>query len=285
LIVRVGVHLPQFGLAATPGSVQLAARKAEVLGFHDVWVSDHLIVPANQPRPWPEICDPLVTLSFAAAVTEHIALGTSVLVVPQYPSPLALANSLASLDHLCGGRLMLGVGIGWSRAEFDALGAPFDQRGARLDEILRLWRAAWTEDPCDHEGTFYPSFSDIHLLPKPAHPIPIWMGGLSESAQDRATRLADGYAGVGLTPIEARDLVTRLRARRPDESFTISMRIPIDDRRSAVQTQDLVHEYRLAGIQHLQFAPDRGEPGRDGIRGWLSETERLAEALDLIDGY
>jgi probable F420-dependent oxidoreductase len=283
--VRIGVHLPQFGKAAARGSVQLAATTAESLGFHDVWVSDHLVVPASQPRPLPEICDPLVTLSFAAAVTDRIGLGTSVLVAPQYPSPVALANSLASLDHLSGGRLILGIGIGWSRAEFDALGAGFDRRGARLDEILQILRKAWTEDPCSHEGGFYPSFSDIRILPKPAHPIRIWLGGLSEAAHDRAARLADGYAGVGLDPAEAQQLVTGLRARRPDESFSISMRIPMDGRRGGAETRELVHEYEVAGIEHLLFAPDRGEPGGDGIRGWINDTERLATGLGLIEGH
>src|SRR5436190_730145 len=110
--MRVGIHLPQFGRAATAGSVERAAKLAEDLGFDDVWVSDHLVVPAGQPYPSPYLYDPLVALSFAAAATSTVGLGTSVLVGPQYPSPLAVANTLSTLDHMSAGRLTLGIGIG-----------------------------------------------------------------------------------------------------------------------------------------------------------------------------
>ena len=121
--MRIGIHLPQFGRALVAGGVERAAREAEQLGFDDVWVSDHLVNPKEQPYPAAYILDPLTTLAFAAAATERIGIGTSVLVGPQYPSPLAVANSLASLDFMSGGRLTLGIGIGWSKREFDALGA------------------------------------------------------------------------------------------------------------------------------------------------------------------
>ena len=116
--MRIGVHLPQFGRAVATGGIQRAAVLAERLGFDDVWVSDHLVVPADQPYPAPFLYDPLMALAFAAAVTERIGIGTSVLVATQYTSPLATANSLASLDHLSGGRLTIGAGIGWSKAEY-----------------------------------------------------------------------------------------------------------------------------------------------------------------------
>src|SRR4029079_9092763 len=112
----------------------------------DVWVSDHIVHPAAQTYPSPHLFDPLVTLTWAAAVTEHVGLGTSVLVFPQH-NPLTLANTLASLDALSGGRVIIGAGVGWSAAEFEALGYRFEDRGARTDEILDLLRVAWREDP------------------------------------------------------------------------------------------------------------------------------------------
>jgi alkanesulfonate monooxygenase SsuD/methylene tetrahydromethanopterin reductase-like flavin-dependent oxidoreductase (luciferase family) len=150
--MRFGIHLPQFGRAAVAGGVEQAARSAEEFGFDDVWVSDHLVIPKDQPYPSPYLYDPLVSLSFAASATSTIGLGTSVLVVPQYTSPLALANTLATLDNMSQGRLIVGVGIGWSQAEYKALHAPFDHRGARIDEIIDLFRTVWRDDPASHEG-------------------------------------------------------------------------------------------------------------------------------------
>ena len=167
--MRIGIHLPQFGRALVAGGVERAAREAEQQGFDDLWVSDHLVVPQEQGYPPPYLLDPLQTLAFAAAATDRIGLGTSVIVGPQYTSPLALANTLASLDYMSGGRLTVGIGIGWSQREYEALGGRFDHRGPRLDEMIRLFRTVWENDPADFTGTYYPSFEQIRVLPAPAH--------------------------------------------------------------------------------------------------------------------
>jgi probable F420-dependent oxidoreductase len=273
--MRVGVHLPQFGRAAVPGAMQKVAARAEELGFDDVWVSDHLVVPAGQSYPPPFLCDPLLSLAFAAAATTRIGIGTSVLVAPQYPSPLAVANSLATLDHLSEGRLILGMGIGWSAEEYAALGAPFSRRGERLEEIIELFRTAWTDDPATHDGRYYP-FQDIRLLPKPAHTIPIWLGGASDAAIERATRLGDGYHGIGLEPDAAATLVTRLRGRRPESSFVISLRVRWDARADASEVRDALDGYEAAGVQHLHYAPERGD-----LDAWLAAVEQLAGQVGL----
>ena len=268
--MRVGIHLPQFGRAVATGGIQRAAVRAEDLGFADVWVSDHQVVPASQPYPVPYIYEPLQALAFAAAVTDRVGLGTSVLVATQYTSPLALANALASLDHLSGGRLVLGAGIGWSAPEYAALGASFRDRGERLEEIIALCRIAWTEDPATHEGRFYP-FRDIRLLPKPAHRIPIWLGGASALAVERAVRIADGYHALDLDPAAAAAMVGRLRAARPEDSFTVSMRLSWspDDDDGAVRAR--ADAYRDAGIDHLTVTPVGGD-----IDSWLGFTDRIA---------
>jgi probable F420-dependent oxidoreductase len=274
--MRIGIHLPQFGKAITTGGIQRAAIQAEALSFDDVWVSDHLVVPADQPYPAPYLYDPLMALAFAAAVTSRVGIGTSVLVAPQYPSPLAVANSLASLDHLSGGRLTVGAGIGWSRGEYEALGASFHQRGRRMEEIIGVWRAAWRDDPASHEGEFYP-FHDIRILPKPLREIPIWLGGSSDAAIDRAARLAEGYHGVGVAPEDAKPLVQRIRAKRPEESFIISLRVPWDARTGDDIVQANLAEYETGGVQHLHYAPERGD-----IDAWLSGVERLAGQVGLL---
>lgn len=274
-MTRIGIHLPQFGRAITPGGIQRAARLAEDLGFDDVWVSDHLVVPADQSYPSPYLYDPLMALAFAAAVTSRIGIGTSVLVATQYPSPLAVGNSLASLDHLSGGRLMVGAGIGWSKAEYVALGAPFSQRGRRLDEILAVWRTAWEDDPATHAGEWY-SFRDVRVLPKPAHRIPVWLGGTSEAAMARATRLADGYHGIGVAPEAAGALVSRIRAVRPDEAFTISLRTGWNSDAGDSAVKAALEQYAGAGVQHVLFAPDRGD-----LDAWLRGMERLATQVGL----
>ncbi len=138
----VGIHLPQYGHATGPSSIRRAALHAEALGYAHVWVSDHIVSPITQEYPSPYLYDPLGTLAFAAAITTEIGLGTSVLVAPQR-NGLALANTIASLDALSEGRLIVGMGIGWSRPEFVALGMPFDDRSERTDEIIDVLRVAW----------------------------------------------------------------------------------------------------------------------------------------------
>jgi probable F420-dependent oxidoreductase len=272
--MRIGIHLPQFGKAITPGGVQQAAREAEAQRFDDLWVSDHLVNPKEQPYPAPYILDPLTTLAFGAAVTDVIGIGTSVLVGPQYASPLQLANTLASLDAMSNGRLTMGIGIGWSRREYDALGGHFDHRGARLDEIIRLFRTVWENSTADFAGNYYPSFEQIRVLPMPAHRIPIWIGGTSPAAVERAVR-NDGYHAMDVPPEESKGLVERLREQRPDSAFAVTMRVSWN-----VEKDDLgwlverVAAYRDAGIDGLYVCPDRGD-----IEAWLATQESLARAL------
>lgn len=272
--MRVGIHLPQFGRAITPGGVQRAARAAEEQGFDDLWVSDHLVIPKEQQYPAAYILDPLTTLAFAAAVTDRAGLATSVLVGPQYASPLQLANSLASLDAMSDGRLTVGLGLGWSPRESEALGGHYDHRGARLDEMIRLFRTVWEQSTADFEGEYYPSFEQIRVLPMPAHRIPLWIGGGADPAIERALR-NDGYHGSEVEPAAAPELVARLRARRPDADFVVSVRITwnVQDVEPGALADDLA-AYRAAGIGAVNVVPDRGD-----IDVWLQNQEALATAV------
>jgi probable F420-dependent oxidoreductase len=273
--MQVGIHLPQYGRVAGPTAVTSGARAAEDLGFAGVWVSDHLVQPAAQDYPSPYLYDPVVTLTWAAAVTSGIGLGTSVLVAPQH-NPLESANALASLDSLSGGRLTVGVGVGWSAGEYAALGYDFADRGARMDEILRVWRTVWTDDPASFDGDHY-SFADLRVLPKPAHDIPVWVGGGGERAYRRAVELGDGFHLIGVTPEQAAPIVERLRRERPEPEFVISLRTGWDpqgmdpDRIRAERDA-----YEAAGVSYVVSAPWRTELGE-----WLRSMELLAELVGI----
>jgi probable F420-dependent oxidoreductase len=232
-------------------------------------------MPADQGYPSPYLFDPLVTLTWGAAVTSHVGLGTSVMVLPMH-HPLWLANALASLDALSGGRVVLGAGVGWSAGEFAALGQSFDDRGSRTDEIIDVLRACWTEDPVAFGGEHY-EFADLRLLPKPAHPIPIWVGGGSEPAYRRAVERGDGFQAIGLDPPRAKEVCARLRADRPDTGFTISLRTGWDPQ--GMEPDEIrreLDEFAAEGIQHVVSAP-----WRSGVDDWLRSMEQLAGLVGL----
>jgi probable F420-dependent oxidoreductase len=271
--VRVGIHLPQYGRVASAAAITRAAQHAESLGFADVWISDHVVHPAEQSYPSPYLLDPIVTLAWAAAVTESIGLGTSVLVLPQH-NPLELANMLASIDNLSGGRLRIGVGVGWSQREFDALGYGFADRGARTDEIIELLRTVWRNDPASFHGAHY-SFDDIRVVPTPAHDIAIWVGGSSERAYRRGVELGDGYQIIGVTPEEAGPVIDRLRRDRPEDTFTISLRTGWDPLgMDPERIRDEYVAFAEAGVQHVVSAP-----WRSNLDDWLRAMDLLAEIV------
>src|SRR5213595_2116733 len=145
--MQLGIHLPQIGRKAGPEAIRRAAEQAEQLGFADVWTSEHIILPNGAPYPpSPSFYDPVLALTWAAAYTSRVGLGTSVLVLPMR-HPLPLAKELATLQNLSGGRFILGAGVGWLEAEFEALGVPFHERGRRMDEGIAMMGAVWSDDP------------------------------------------------------------------------------------------------------------------------------------------
>jgi probable F420-dependent oxidoreductase len=272
--MQLGIHLPQYGRVASPEAMTRAARHAEELGFSGVWVSDHIVHPAAQDYPSPYLYDPVVSLTWAAAVTERVDLGTSVLVAPHH-NPLELANALASIDNLSGGRVIAGVGVGWSADEFAALGQSFTDRGRRLDEIIRLWRTVWRDDPASFDGEFF-RFSDVRVLPRPAHDIPVWVGGSGERAWRRGIELGDGFHLIGVTPEQAAEPIARLRAERPEPEFVISLRTGWDP-------QGMDHDriraereaYAAAGVSYVVAAPWRTD-----LDGWLRSMDLLVGLVE-----
>ncbi len=180
-------------------------RRAEAVGFESVWGGEHVILPSRIESRYPytadgkipaepdtPIPDPLIWLAFAAAAAPTVRLGTCILIVPQR-NPLVLAKEIATLDRLSGGRVELGIGVGWLREEFEALGVPWEHRGARNDEYVEAMRALWAGPHAEYHGRFV-DFGPVTCSPRPVQGrIPILVGGDTDAAIRRAARLADGY--------------------------------------------------------------------------------------------
>lgn len=208
--MRVGISLPQLGPQASAENLVRVARRAEELGYDSAWVLERLLWPINPKEPYPAspdgslpdayqlVFDPLETLTFVAAHTSKIRLGTSVLVLP-YHTPIQLARRIATLDVLSGGRVDVGVGAGWSRDEFEAAGTPFERRGARCDEFLQAMIDIWTKDPVSFDGEFY-HIPESRVGPKPLqkpHP-PIYVAGYGPYAFERAAKYGSGWNPAGV---------------------------------------------------------------------------------------
>lgn len=221
--MNLGFSLPMAGAWATPDNQIRVAQHAEALGYHSLWVFQRLLYaldprndyPPAPGQPWPKpferVMDPIVALAYVAAATTRIRLGTSVLIMPFY-APIVLAKQLATLDVLSGGRLEVGLGIGWSEDEYEAVGVPFRQRGRRADEFLRCLKTIWTEDVVEFHGEFY-RVPRAKVEPKPVqrpHP-PITIGGYGPAVVKRAVELADGFNGGNVPLAQVAPLVTEIR--------------------------------------------------------------------------
>ena len=205
-MVQYSFRLPNadyLGFPATTEAIVQTAVKAEELGFDALFVNDHVIVD-DSPRSesWRNVYDPMMVLSYVAACTSRVLLGTSVLIMP-YRNPIVTAKMIATLDQMSGGRAVAGVGSGWNEAEYNALDVPFHQRGARTSEYLRIWQACWAPGATTFHGRFF-SFDNMHVNPKPLqqpHP-PLWIGGSSEASLRRAARFGQVWQPTP-TPLPA----------------------------------------------------------------------------------
>jgi len=186
--VHFGAILPNYGAQAHPDAIRRVAETAEELGFDSVWATEHVIVAPDAVDPYGRVYAPLVTLAWIAGWTERIGLGTSVLILPIH-NPIHLAKEVATLQELSGGRVRLGLGMGWHRPEYEFLNAPFEGRGRRGDEAIRVLRALWSGER-DFDGRWW-SFHDATSEPLPSPQPEIWVGGSSERAVRRARELGD----------------------------------------------------------------------------------------------
>ena len=191
----LGFGLPVSGSWATPDVMRRTARRAEELGYASLWTFQRVLYPADGELElsYRAVHDPVVPLALVAGQTDRIRLGTATVCAP-FTAPALLAKTLTSLDVLSGGRLTVGLGIGWMSQEYTAAGVPFERRGARMDEYLRCLEALWTQDPVEFAGEFY-TVPRSHRRPPPVqrpHP-PVLLGGAAAPALRRAGRLAQGW--------------------------------------------------------------------------------------------
>ena len=192
--MKFGVNILNFGPGASPESMRRWAHFAEDTGFHLVMISDHVAVTPDVQAYFPApFYDPFISLAWLAGLTAKVELGTTVAIIP-YRHPLLTARLAADIDRLCGGRFILGAGVGWAKREFEALGLPFNHRGALTNEYLEAIRLFWSHDVASYEGRFV-SFKDVHTAPRPLQPAgpPIWVGGSSEAAMQRAVRYGEAW--------------------------------------------------------------------------------------------
>ena len=218
-------------------------QAAEAAGFESAWTIEHRVVPAGYSSTYPyhdsgrmaggmddvPCPDPLIWMSFMAGVTTTLRFATGIFIVPQH-NPVVAAKQIASLDRLSGGRVMLGIGVGWLREEFEALGVPFAARGKRTDEYVAAMRALWTEDCATFQGEFV-DFENVYCRPRPTQPsVPIIVGGDTEPAARRAGRLGDGYFPARGAPTELIELARRTAEEhgRDPEAIEITTSMPAD---------------------------------------------------------
>jgi len=245
-------------------------RRAEATGFESVWGGEHVILPTTIDSPYPytadgkipaepdtPIPDPLIWLAFVAAAAPSLRLGTCILIVPQR-NPLVLAKEIATLDRLSGGRVELGLGVGWLREEFVALGVPWEHRGARNDEYVAAMRALWAAPHAEFHGEFV-DFAPVTCSPRPVQTsIPILVGGDTPAALRRAVRIADGYFPGESDPARLGALLERLSAvahehgRDPAEiEISANLGAPGDD---ALERVERLRELGVGRIMVPGFA-------------------------------
>ncbi len=297
-----GVTLPHLGHIATRDALIEFSTAVDDLGFNSGWASDHVCWPAEFVSQYPYSddgsfpappktgwLDPIGTLQFVAAVTQNLRLGFSVLILPYRP-PVETAKRLVTIDVLSGGRLILGVGVGWMREEAEVLGMPWDRRGKRSDEQLEVFRTLFSEDDPSYDGEFY-SFPSVGFEPKPVQrPVPVWVGGNSAAAYRRVAQfghgfhaafetlddVASGWAAVG----EQCDA-----AGRDLSEITLSLRYYLDPAEvmkpavsvagSTEKMIDSVGGVAETGVTHLVLDPVArgGVAGRlDALRAFMSDV-------------
>jgi len=298
--MKFGFSLIVRGNEATPDTFARIAERAEALEIDSLWCSAHVIVPPQvksgyilipgrkHPEHWKECYwEPFTVLSYLAALTSKITLGTSVVIVPMH-NPIELAKQVAEVDQLSGGRFVFGVGVGWFEEEFEVLGQDFHNRGARTDEALDLMKALWSDDPVSFDGRYH-QVAEAFFSPKPRQrpSPPIWVAGGSKAALRRAARCADAWHPVRPTFEYLRQARADLNgylaeAGRKPESLEIAVKLPLIFQNEPPQPEQpltqgrpadiigAIESYSEAGASHLVF---------DFV------PESLATALDTMERF
>jgi probable F420-dependent oxidoreductase len=281
VVMKLGISFANSGKFSQPELFAELARDCETMGFESIWTVEHVVIP--QPHmPYPgskdgqmpggdevPIPDPLIPLAYAAAITNRLKLSTGVIILPQR-HPLYLAKQLATLDLLSNGRMMVGIGSGWMKEEFDSLQIPFNVRGARTDESIQAMRALWNEPVANFHGKHF-HFHEVKSYPKPVQKngIPIHIGGHSPAAARRAGRFGDGFFPTVTSPEKLSELFGLAReeakkaGRNPDAIELSAMAAP---------RAESVKALRDVGVTRVVFAPPSSDPAR--LRAGLEKISR-----------
>lgn len=309
--MRYGFYLPTRGQTAVPEALEALVQRGEALGFHSVMIADHVVFPVEIRSQYPytlsgafpgegDALEQLALMAFIAGKTRSLRLVSSVMILP-HRNPVVTAKMLATIDVLSGGRVTVGVGVGWLREEFAALHAPdFDRRGAVSNEYLQIFKALWTQDPAAFTGTFY-QFKALRCLPHPVqkpHP-PLWIGGHSRAALRRVAQYGDGWHPVGanpavpLRPPELGTLLAELRqltaaAGRDYNALTISYKAPLYDvTQSGALAQQVGLERRPFAGTTAQVVEDIHTYARLGVSELIFDFrgETLSESLERMEHF
>ncbi|HXG20241.1 MAG TPA: LLM class F420-dependent oxidoreductase [Methylomirabilota bacterium] len=295
--MKYGAFLPHIGPLAHGNvleHIRTTAQTAEALGFDSVWVGDHIVTPINIASKYPyttsgafpldpkePILEPLSVLSFAAACTTTIRLGTAVLVLP-HRHAVVTAKTVATLDVLSGGRVILGVGVGWMEEEFKVLNAPFSERGALSEETVAAMKELWTSENPRFAGRYY-TFADLRCEPRPVqkpHP-PIWVGGHLGPALRRVVEYGDGWAAVVFSPQEFAERLARLKERAAQagrDLSTITLCVSPRGKRPEAMIDD-IPKYQELGATYLYLAFFNFARSYEEMAGMM---ERFARDVRLI---
>lgn len=262
--MKVGIRIPGAGPWAGPEAITEVSRFAEKIGFDSLWMTDHVALPTRVDTPYPYTADGkflweadtpyldcLTSLTWAAAATERVELGTSCLILPWRPL-VQTAKTLVSIDVLSRGRLSVAVGVGWMKEQFELLGAPFKDRGKRTTEMVNAMRHMWTDDEVDFDGDFY-QLHDFKMYPKPVRgTIPIWFAGYSTASLRRIAAIGDGWHPLAIGPDEYAGYLATLReyveeAGRSMDDITLTAR-PL---RKAPYNAETIEAYGELGVTHF----------------------------------
>jgi probable F420-dependent oxidoreductase len=257
-VLTLGLFGANMGVCSHPESCGAIAALAEELGYDSLWMGEHVVAPRPRVRPSPiehdyPILDPLIALTFAAARTRRVRLGTGIVILPQR-NPLVLAKELASLDVLSGGRLIFGLGVGYLEPEMRAIGVPMDGRGTRADEYLAAMRSLWSDDAPEFHGR-HVEFEGVDAHPRPAQrPVPVVVGGHTAAAHRRTARHADGWYGFMQDRAQTAEQIESLRVECKaagrdfaDLEITVSPAERPD--------REVVAHYAALGVHRLALVP------------------------------
>jgi probable F420-dependent oxidoreductase len=285
--MKFGILFANVGPYVQPDMAAALGRIAEEHGIESVWTVEHVVVPAGYQSQYPysssgrmpgpeesPIPDPLIWLTWVGAATTSLRLATGILILPQRNPPI-LAKELATLDVLSSGRVELGVGVGWLREEFDALGVPFEERGARTDEYIEALRCLWREDEPCFEGR-YVTFDRAKCYPKPVQdPIPIHVGGHTPAAARRAGRLGDGFFPGRTSDDDLRSLLDTMRTSAKDAGRDPDT---IEVTAGGVMDADGIGRFADLGVDRVAIPPLGWDP--DTLREQLGRfSEQVIEKV------